>query len=348
VTPDAPLFKGALDPRNKVVADYADATMRYRAVIEAVATAHGWDLSQPWSELPAEAHRELLHGCGDEEFDAVWQHEGAEGGKPHQWRTKWLGVAGDIDREYARRQQSGAVTRASAFAALLSDQQCPSCSGDRLAEPMRSVKVGNYSLPALCRLTAAALGDVLRSGLALSARDHEVAADTSAELQRRLARMVELGLGHLQLDRVTSTLSSGERQRLRLARQLAAPLTRCVYVLDEPTLGLHARDTDALLQAIRGLVAAGNAVVAVEHDMRVLAAADHVLEIGPGAGRLGGELVAASAPQQLPEGSRSGKRLRMPPPVPKATPRPREQGVVAIRGANLHCLRDVDGDRCLG
>jgi excinuclease ABC subunit A len=342
VTPDAPLFKGALDPRNKVVADYADATMRYRAVIEAVATAHGWDLSQPWSELPAEAHRELLHGCGDEEFDAVWQHEGAEGGKPHQWRTKWLGVAGDIDREYARRQQSGAVTRASAFAALLSDQQCPSCSGDRLAEPMRSVKVGNYSLPALCRLTAAALGDVLRSGLALSARDHEVAADTSAELQRRLARMVELGLGHLQLDRVTSTLSSGERQRLRLARQLAAPLTRCVYVLDEPTLGLHARDTDALLQAIRGLVAAGNAVVAVEHDMRVLAAADHVLEIGPGAGRLGGELVAASAPQQLPEGSRSGKRLRMPPPVPKATPRPREQGVVAIRGANLHCLRDVD------
>ena len=342
VAPDAPLFEGALDSRNKVVADYSDVTMRYRAVIEAVATARGWDLSQPWSELPAEAHRELLHGCGEEEFDAVWQHEGAEGGNPHQWRTKWLGVAGDIDREYARRQQSGAVTRASAFTALLTDQQCPACNGDRLAEPMRSVKVGGYSLPSLCGLTAAALVDVLRDGLGLSARDQQIAADTFAELQRRLDRMVELGLGHLHLDRVTSTLSSGERQRLRLARQLAAPLTRCVYVLDEPTLGLHARDTDALLRAIRGLVEAGNAVVAVEHDMRVIAAADHVLEVGPDAGRLGGELVVSAPPPQLPRESRSGKRLRMSSPVPKSTPRSPQQGVVVIRGATLHCLKDID------
>jgi excinuclease ABC subunit A len=348
VSPDAPLFEGALATGNKVIADYADPTMRYRAVIEAVATARGWDLSQPWSELSTHAHRELLHGCGDEEFEAVWQHQGAEGGKPHQWRTKWLGVAGDIDREYARRQQSGSVTRSSAFAALLCDQQCPSCSGDRLAEPMRSVQVGDYTLPALCRLTAAELGGVLRTGLALSDRTREVAADTLAELQRRLARMVELGLGHLQLDRITSTLSSGERQRLRLSRQLAAPLTGCVYVLDEPTLGLHARDTDSLLQAIRGLVAAGNAVVAVEHDMRVLAAADHVLEVGPGAGRLGGELVAAAAPGQLPESSRSGKRLRMAPPVAKVTPRTQPQGVVAIRGAHLHCLKDIDVDLPIG
>ncbi|MGK0201379.1 MAG: excinuclease ABC subunit A [Planctomycetota bacterium] len=344
----APLFEGALDRRNKVVADYADPTMRYRAVIEAVAIARGWDLAQPWAELSADAHRELLHGCGDEEFDAVWQHEGAEGGKPHQWRTKWLGVAGDIDREYARRQQSGAVTRASAFAALLSDQQCPSCAGDRLAEPMRSVQVGGYTLPALCRLTAAELVAVLQGGLATSTRDREVAADTLAEMQRRLARMLELGLGHLQLDRVTSTLSSGERQRLRLARQLASPLTGCVYVLDEPTLGLHARDTDALLQAICGLVAAGNAVVAVEHDMRVLAAADHVLEVGPGAGRLGGELVAAAAPLELPEASRSGRRLRMDAPVARVTPRAHAQDVVAIRGANLNCLKDVDVDLPVG
>ena len=346
--PAAPLFDGALDTSNKVVADYADPSKRYRAIIEAVATAGGWDLSKPYAELSAIAHQQLLHGCGDQEFNAIWQHAGAEGGKPHRWQTKWLGIAGDIDREYARRQKSGAVTRAAAFAALLSDQPCPACHGDRLAEPMRSVRVGSYTLPALCRLTAAELVRVLADGLATSARDRELAADTLTEVRRRIARMVELGLGHLQLDRVTSTLSSGERQRLRLARQLASPLTGCVYVLDEPTLGLHARDTDALLQAIRDLVDAGNAVVAVEHDMRVLAAADHVLEIGLGAGRLGGELVAAAPPNQLPESSRSGQRLRMQSPVAKSVPRAHSESVVAIRGAHLHCLQDLDVDLPIG
>lgn len=340
--PQAPLFDGGLATSNKVVADYADPSKRYRAVLEAVAVARGWDLGQPWSALPEEAHAELLHGCGDEEFDAVWQHDGAEGGEAHRWRTKWLGIAGDIDREHARRQQSGAVTRAAAFAALLTDQDCSACGGDRLAEPMRSVAVGEWTLPSLCRKTTAELGEILRAGLGEGTRVRDIAADTVGELLRRVDRMIELGLGHLQLDRVTATLSSGERQRLRLARQLAAPLTGCVYVLDEPTLGLHPRDTEALLDAIRGLVAAGNAVVAVEHDLRVVAAADHVLEIGPGAGRHGGRLVASAAPADLPESSRTGRRLRRRNPAPRQTRRGEQRGEVRIVGAHLHCLQDVE------
>ena len=344
----SPLFGGALNAANKVVADYADPTMRYRAVIEAVAAARGWDLSCVWSELPSEAQEALLYGCGDEQFEAVWEHDGAESGDAHRWSTQWLGIAGDIDREYARRQQSGAVTRASAFAALLSDQVCTSCGGDRLAEPMRSVMIGGYTLPSLCRLTASELVKVLREGLDLSIRDQEVASETLVELQRRLGRIIQLGLGHLQLDRVTSTLSSGERQRLYLARQLAAPLTGCVYVLDEPTLGLHVRDTSALLEAINEIVAAGNAVVAVEHDMRVVAAADHVVEIGPGAGAAGGLIVAAGAPDQLPDDSRTGRRMRMPAMTALRAPRHQSSSHIEIRNACLHHLDNLDVELPVG
>ena len=335
-------FAGALDTANKVVADYADSGKRYRAVIEAVARVRGWDLALPWRDLPEVARTQLLHGCGDEQFDVEWQHDGAEGGQPHRWRTTWLGIAGDIDREYARRQQSGAVTRASAFTALLRDQPCTTCHGARLAEPMRSLQVGGYSLPQLCRLTALELHDLLANGWALSARERQIAADTLAELSRRVVRMVALGLGHLQLDRATQTLSSGERQRLRLARQLAAPLTGCVYVLDEPTLGLHPRDTEALLLAIRGLVDAGNSVVAVEHDMRLVAAADQVIEVGPGAGAAGGSIVAAGAPAMLPLTSRTGRRLQLPLPPPRATPRHLASSFIRVHGANLHHLQNVD------
>jgi excinuclease ABC subunit A len=340
----APLFEGALNERNKVVFDYADPTKRYRAVLEAVARARGWDLALPWRDLPDEAKAVLLHGAGEEEFEAVWQHDGAEGGEPHRWTTKWLGFAGDIDREYTRRQASGAVTRRKDFAALLSDQPCAQCGGDRLAEPARSVQVGGQTLPRLCERSVSELLVMIRSGMGLSARDQAVAADSFAELQRRLDRLEQLGLGHLQLSRVTSSVSVGERQRLRIARQLASPLTQCVYVLDEPTLGLHPRDTDALLVAIHDLVAAGNAVVAVEHDMRVVAAADYVIEIGPGAGSGGGRLVAACPPDQLADDSRAGRWLQQAPQVLRAAPRRQASASLAVRGASTNHLRDLDVD----
>lgn len=342
VTVDQPLLQGALDVGNKVVADYVDPTKRYRAVVEAVARAHGWDLDLPWSELPQVAQQVLLHGAGDEEFEAVWQHEGAEGGEPHRWQTKWLGIAGDVDREYARRQASGAVTRGKDFAALLSLQPCAGCGGNRLAEPMRSIVVAGHTLPEVCRLSAAELHSELRNGWQLSGRDQVVAADTLAELQRRLARLEQLGLGHLQLDRVTATMSAGERQRLRLARQLAAPLTNCIYVLDEPSLGLHPRDTQALLAVVRGLVDAGNAVVAVEHDMSIVAAADHVLEIGPGAGDLGGHVVAAGAPASLPADSRTARCLASAAAELRGEPRREPTDFIQVRGANAQFLADLD------
>ena len=346
--PASPLFGGALQERNKVVFDYVDQAKRYRAVVEAVARTKGWDVALPWDELPEDGKRVLLHGAGDEEFEAVWRHDGAEGGEPHRWTTTWLGICGDIDREYARREASGAVTRRKEFAELLSAQACAACGGDRLAELMRSVQVAGQTLPAVCRQSVSELLASIEAGMGLSDREQAVAADTLAELTRRLERLGQLGLGHLQLSRVTSSLSAGERQRLRIARQLASPLTRCVYVLDEPSLGLHPRDTEALLDAIRDLVAAGNGVVAVEHDMRIVAAADHVIEIGPDAGAGGGRLVAADAPAELPSESRAGRWLRQPAASLRSSRRQHATANLVIRGAHANNLKDVDVEMPVG
>lgn len=337
----APLFRGALRAQNKVVRDFVDPTIRNRALIEAVARSLAIDLNEPWSSL-ADAHqRALLHGCGAEEFDAVWEHEGAEGGA-HRWRARWSGIAGSIDQEYARRVATGAKSRRADYEALMGDVACEACQGDRLQPAARAVELGGVTLPALCRRSVAALGVWLREAGRWPARARAVTSDARGELARRCAQLCQLGLGHLALDRGVTTLSAGERQRVRLARQLAAPLTGCVYVLDEPTLGLHPSDVDALLASVRGLVDAGNAVVAVEHDVRVIAAASHVVEVGPGAGDAGGRVVAAGPPTALDVTSRTAGLLGRAPPALRSSPRAAASGAIVIRGAFANSLKDVD------
>ena len=363
---DAPLLQGAFDVKNRVLRDQIDAEGRQMAILRAVAAARGFDLSAPWRSLSAQAQRDVLLGCGDAEFDVVWQHAGA-GDEAHRWRANWPGIAGDIEREYERRLASGTLARRKDYEALMSLQTCPACSGTRLREPGRSVRLAGRTLPELCRRDVATLladlaedmppvphagssspmspglnaarGDAvpLRTGAAA-----EIARDGIDELRRRLGRLVELGLGHLQLDRAASTLSAGERQRARIARQLSAPLFGCVYVLDEPTTGLHARDVQGLLQTLRELVQAGNAVLAVEHDPAVMAAADHVVEVGPGAGVHGGEIVATGAPRDLPAASRTAQLLAIAgADVPSRSVRS-ARGEIGVRGARLHHLQEVD------
>ncbi|MEZ6037940.1 MAG: ATP-binding cassette domain-containing protein [Planctomycetota bacterium] len=339
--PTRPLFDGALDPANKVVRDFADPTIRHRAVLEAVAAQRGIDLTQPFGALDAAAQHALLDGCGDEVFDVVWQHDGAERDAEHRFRSTWPGIAGTIDAEYARRQQSGAKGRAEHFAALLREQRCSVCAGDRLAEPMRAVRLGGVTLPETCRRSVDELRDALTGGLGLDARRAAIVAEPFAELVRQLQQLQALGLGHLTLDRSTATLSAGERQRARLARQLAAPLADCLYVLDEPTLGLHPRDRRGLLDVIRGLCAAGNGVIAVEHDPVMAAAADFVVEVGPGPGEHGGTIVAAAPPAELPAASRTARLLAAAPRALRDAPRRAATGLLRVRGATLHHLRGL-------
>jgi len=345
--PEAPLFDGALSVRNKVVRDFVDPTIRNRALIEAVARARQIDLSEPWAKLAVDAQRALLRGCGEAEFDAVWEHAGAEGGA-HRWRARWPGIAGVIDQEYARRVASGAKTRRADYEALLGDERCPSCSGARLRAPARCASLGGDSIAAVTRLDVVSFAAWLKGAEAWPERAQALTADARQELGRRVEQLRRLGLGHLGLDRAVASLSAGELQRVRLARQLAAPLTDCVYVLDEPTLGLHPRDVASVIAAARELVHAGNAVVVVEHDVDLLGAADHVVEVGPGAGAEGGAVVAAGAPATLDAASRTARLLRRPPPALRGAPRASSPGVLSVRGATANTLQELDVDFPVG
>ncbi len=339
--PSAPLFAGALRVGNKVVRDFADPTIRHRALIEAVARARGVELGDPWAALGSSAQRAILEGCGDEAFDAVWEHEGAEGGA-HRWRAEWPGIAEIVDQEYARRTESGAKSRRADYEALMADGVCPSCDGARLRRRAQQALLSGDSLPEVCRLDVVAFASWLQRAETWPEREREVTAAARQELARRAAQLRSLGLGHLALDRPFASLSAGERQRVRLARQLAAPLTDCVYVLDEPTLGLHSSDVAAVLDAARALVHAGNAVVVVEHDADVLAAADHIVEVGPGAGDAGGAVVAEGAPDALRDTSRTGRLLRRPARALRTAPRVEAAGQVEVLGAAVHTLRGLD------
>ncbi|MEO0479663.1 MAG: hypothetical protein AAF196_09305 [Planctomycetota bacterium] len=341
-----PLFGGALDRSHRSIRYYADENGRYHAIVRAIGSTRGVDFDQPWQDVPESAQRLAMRGCGEEELDVVWEHDATEGGDaPHRWTQTFEGLAGEIDREYARKVGGG---RGQELESLLGPEPCHACGGDRLAERGRSIAIAGLTLPRLCRQTVSEVASCLEDLIPPDHPRRSVADTVLPELRRALDRLVGLGLGHLGLDRATDTLSVGERQRLRLARQLAAPLFGVTYVLDEPSTGLHPKDTQVLIGALRDLVDAGNQVVTVEHDPEVVAAADHVIEIGPGAGREGGRLVASGSPRQLRKDGGASRTGRVLGAVARLGPKGEAEGVrppsgeLVVRGAHLRTLREFD------
>jgi excinuclease ABC subunit A len=232
--------------------------------------------------------------------------------------------------------------------AFLREEPCTACSGSRLSPRARAVRIGGVSLPALLGLSVV---DAARAidDLPLDERQRQIAEGPLREIGPRLRFLDEVGLGYLGLDRRADTLSGGEAQRIRLAAQLGSNLRGVCYVLDEPTIGLHARDTGRLLEALTSLRARGNTVIVVEHDEHTIRAADLVVDLGPGAGASGGRVVAIAPPHELaalPE-SITGRYLgRGPGPV--RTARPANGDCIRIRGAREHNLRALDVDVPLG
>jgi excinuclease ABC subunit A len=220
---------------------------------------------------------------------------------------------------------------------------CPDCQGARLRPEARAVTVNGQPLEALTRWPLTEVATWARE-LSLSAREVQVAAGIVAEIQSRLTFLVEVGLGYLTLDRPTATLSGGEIQRVRLATQLGTPLRGVLYILDEPSIGLHPRDNQRLIHTLKRLRDAGNTVIVVEHDEETIAQADWVIDLGPGAGAQGGHLVAAGPPasiRQCPD-SLTGQYLSgVRQVVVPRTPRPPAQGYVTVVGATHHNLQEV-------
>ena len=344
--PSRPLPGGAL-AGHQTGRFYGDPHGQHMAILAAAGRTLGLDFSPPFGRLEEAAREVALRGAGERVFDVEWAYRRGSRTGVQSFRAPWPGLLELVRREYERKH---ADRRGEALEPLLHEVACPACRGAKLRPEALAVRFAGAGLHELCALTVSESRELFREieagRRAVGSRELELTRDLRREAAERLESLEAAGLGYLGIDRPASTLSGGEAQRVRLAAQLRCGLTGVTYVLDEPTIGLHPRDTSRLVALLRQLRDAGNAVVVVEHDRELIAAADHVVEIGPGAGPEGGRLVAEGTPAQLAgrEGSRTGALLRRRPGGGfRRSPRPLRPGI-GLRGATLHNLRGLDVD----
>ncbi|HIL38591.1 MAG TPA: excinuclease ABC subunit UvrA [Planctomycetes bacterium] len=314
------------------------------AFLEKVAKAHDFDLDTPWKDLGTSARRVILRGANAKKrFEDKSSWAGQKSSGSVVWKRRWKGVIPALDRARERGTRRKMVDR------FLAVEPCGDCQGARIAPAPRAVRVAGVRMPELTGLPVDQLPAALKA-LKLDRREARIGRDVLSEIQRRLTFLLQVGLGYLSLDRAADTLSGGEAQRIRLAAQLGAGLRGVLYVLDEPSIGLHARDHAKLLEALRGLRDLGNSVVVVEHDEATLRAADWVVDVGPGAGRHGGEIVAFGPPHEVAKADTpTGRLLRGESlTVPRANRRPGNGQFLRLTGARAFNLKDVDLTIALG
>jgi excinuclease ABC subunit A len=305
-----------------------------REALEDIAARHGFTLDTPVGELPEAAREVLLFGDAD----------GFPGVVPYLRRR----VASLLRLEPAAPDEAG-HEGSEAFDDLrpyLAEEVCRACRGARLRPESLAVRVGGRSLADFVRLPIARAREAF-SGLGFDAREREVGERLKGEIVSRLEVLASLGLGYLTLDRATTTLSGGEAHRLRLATQIGARMQGLLYVLDEPSVGLHQRDNARLIDTLRSIRDAGNTVVVVEHDEETIRTADWVIDLGEGAGAHGGRLMYAGPPAAI-DGSLTGRYLRGELSVPVPASRRPARGWLRILGARAHNLRDLDCQIPLG
>ena len=317
----------------------------YFQMIRSLAGHYGFDIETPFEELPERIRDIVLYGSRGQRIDFRYVNE--RGGE-RQWRHSFEGIIPNMQRRY-RETESNAVR--AALGNYQSTQACEACGGSRLNEAARHVFVGGRALPGLA---SASVAESLRffSDLELEGWRAEVADRVVKEIRNRLGFLVDVGLDYLTLDRSAETLSGGEAQRIRLASQIGSGLVGVMYILDEPSIGLHQRDHRRLLETLRQLRDLGNSVLIVEHDAEAILSADHLVDLGPGAGVHGGRVVAQGTPEEIMSNraSLTGQYLtgRRRIPLPRTRRDFDPQAVIGIRGARGNNLRRIDVDIPLG
>jgi excinuclease ABC subunit A len=312
----------------------------YRQVLAGVAEALGVSLDTPWRALPARAREQILHGTGAREIPFSFGKRGLQ-----RVRRRFDGVLGELER---RREEGDALPEE--LMRYARPGPCPACAGARLGVPARHVKLGGLAIHELAALPIGEARAFLEA-LALGARERVVAERILAELRERLRFLAEVGCDYLTLDRAASTLSGGEAQRIRLATQVGSHLMGVLYILDEPSIGLHPRDHARLLASLERLRDANNTVVVVEHDEATIRRADWVIDMGPGAGIHGGEVVATGTPAEILAHPRSetgawlSRRERM--AAPALRPCAGAERLV-VAGCREHNLKDLTVEIPLG
>jgi len=317
----------------------------YMEIATSLGRHYDFDVETPWEDLPQKVRKALLEGSGK---DLIEFRQLQANGRTAKKRQQWEGFLPYMERRY-RETQSPRVREE--LAKYLGTHACPDCEGTRLNRTARFVFVGPYTLPQIAHLS---VGDALETfrSLDLPGWRAEVAARILKDVADRLRFLKDVGLDYLTLDRSAETLSGGEAQRIRLASQVGSGLTGVMYILDEPSIGLHQRDNARLLATLAKLRDTGNTVIVVEHDTDAILAADHVVDLGPGAGVHGGSVVASGTPEEIKNNPASltgqylsgARAIRIPKP---RTPRDPERNLRII-GATGNNLRNVDVDIPVG
>jgi excinuclease ABC subunit A len=297
----------------------------------------------PFRKLPKKQQEQILHGAGEREFKVRWK--GKSGGAA-TFTMSWEGA---LPRLMRRFKETSSESAKKWYAQFLGDTRCTTCNGTRLRPESAAVRVGERTIVELSALTIEGARQFFRD-LALEGAAREIAAELLKEIRSRLDFLAAVGLSYLSLDRAGPTLSGGESQRIRLASQVGSELTGVIYILDEPSIGLHQRDNRRLLDTLEHLRDIGNTVVVVEHDEETIRSADFVIDFGPGAGVAGGDIVHAGTPASLQrcKTSLTGAYLsgRMSVPVPEQ--RRRQSGSLKLEGARENNLQDVSVEVPLG
>ncbi len=313
-------------------------------LMEALGAAMGFSVDTPWRKLPAAAKNALLHGYGEQVHVRYKNRYGRE----RSYYTNFEGAIPYITRRHSEAESDSTRER---FAGFMREVPCPSCQGTRLKPLTLAVTVDGRSIAAYCALPIGELTKLLRT-LELSDRDNQIAGRVLKEINARLGFLLDVGLDYLTLDRASATLAGGEAQRIRLATQIGSGLVGVLYVLDEPSIGLHQRDNHRLLETLLRLRDLGNTLIVVEHDEDTIRAADWVVDIGPRAGEHGGQIVVSGPLEELLASSESltGAYLtgRESIPVPARRRKTVKGKEIVVRGATEHNLLGVDVSFPLG
>ena len=332
---------GAVEPWTHALERGGGWTFR---MIESLSQSFKVPLDKPWKDLPTSVQQLLLTGSGDDTMSIKW----SEGGRTGTYKTSFEGIIPMLMRRF---KETTSESMRKHYLRYFSDKDCSSCKGERLRPESRTVTIGDVgetagkSIVHVSRLTIELAMQFLQT-LPLQGNDVVVAAELIKEISNRLRFLLDVGLGYLTLDRPGPSLSGGESQRIRLASQMGSELTGVIYILDEPSIGLHQRDNARLLATLKRLRDLGNSVIVVEHDEETMEEADWIVDFGPGAGELGGEIVAEGTPRKvmaagersLTAGYLSGRRR-----IEIPSQRRRGNGLrVSLKGAAANNLKNVD------
>ncbi|MEK7803053.1 MAG: excinuclease ABC subunit UvrA, partial [Deltaproteobacteria bacterium] len=324
------LREGAIVPWGKKTSVY------FYQMLDALSRHYGFDIYTPFKNLPEKVHEVLLYGSGDEEVEFYYE----KGERRYYYKKPFEGVLKNLERRY---HDTGSSDVMEELARYMNTQPCPACNGSRLKKEALFIKIDGRSIADTTNMSIKECARFFK-GLKLGKADREIARRVLKEIEERLGFLINVGLDYLTLERPAATLSGGEGQRIRLATQIGSSLMGVLYILDEPSIGLHQRDNKKLLDTLKRLRDLGNTVLVVEHDEETILSADYVIDMGPGAGEGGGGIVATGTPVEIMQNKQSltgrylTRELEIPVPQKRVMPDGR---FLTIKGAKANNLKSV-------